>query len=301
MRNDTFDVLKESLQPLTRLPRCNLGEGPYWDVESQRLYWVDITGHRVHRWSPKTGACESHDTGTYVGFAIVDETGNLVAGLRDGIYAMGFGSAEKRPIAKPVMHPENRFNDGSCDPAGRLWAGTMHVSGNCARTSGALYRLTGGALETVERDIGISNGLGWSPDGATMYYAETHRGIVWAYAYDMATGSASDRRVFAEVPLEVGVPDGLTVDAAGRVFVAIWRGHRLNVYTSDGQLDDVIEMPVPHATSCCFGGSDLRTLFISTSPEGLSPEQMAAYPHSGLVFACETGVPGLPATRMRLA
>ena len=288
-----------SPRPLAHLPRCDLGEGPLWDIETGRLYWVDISGQRIHRWAPG-GACETHETDTTVGFVVLDEPGRLVAGLRDGVYELEFGTPHRRLLARPDMHPENRFNDGACDPRGRLWAGTMHVEASRDRKpTGALYRHVAAGLEMVERDIGISNGIGWSPSGTTMYYAETHRGIVWAYDYDLGTGRAYNRRVFAEVPIDIGVPDGLAVDTAGRVYVAIWRGARLNVYASDGTLDAMIAMPVPHATSCCFGGADLLTLYITTMARGLTPQDLASHPFSGCLFELAVDIPGVSCARMR--
>ena len=197
------------------------------------------------------------------------------------------------------MHGANRFNDAACDPRGRLWAGTMHAQATRDMApTGALYRHAVDRLEVVEADVAISNGIGWDPSGRIMYFADTHGGTVWAYHYDLGTGLATDRRPFAQVPVAVGVPDGLAVDAAGRVFVAVWRGARLNVYAPDGSLDAVVAMPVPHATSCCFGGADLRTLYISTSRRGLTEAEMARHPDSGLLFALPVEVPGLPSTPM---
>ena len=190
----------------------------------------------------------------------------------------------------PPCTMENRFNDGKCDPRGRLWAGTMHVEADRDREpTGALYRWSGGSLEEVIPRVSLSNGLGWSPPGDTMYFSDTHAGTVWAYDYDLATGAIADRRAFAKVPLEDGVPDGLTVDSAGNVYVAIWRGSRLDVFAPDGTRVAQIPVPVRNPTSCGFGGADLRTLFITTMPAGNEDD-----PRSGSLFALEVAVPGLP-------
>ena len=287
------------LQSLVDVPRGQLGEAPHWDVETHTLAFVDIAGHAIHRFTPETRAHTRIDTGAEVGFVLFDTDGHLIAGLGNGIYDLGRDGRGRRLIARPDMHPENRFNDAACDPRGRLWAGTMHCEASRDREpTGALYRLGAGGLEPFETDIGIANGLGWSPDETTLYFVETHRGTIWAYDYDLATGTPTSRRVFAEVPVDIGVPDGLTVDAAGHVLAAVWRGARINVYAPDGRLVEVIAMPVPSATSCCFGGADLRTLFITTDGRGRSGEDPAD-PLPGHLFALQRDVPGLPCPRMR--
>lgn len=285
--------------PLLNLPRVQLGEGPRWDVATQALTFVDIIGQAIHRFTPATGTHERFDTGAPTAFAVLDERDRLIAGLGDGIYVLGLGTPQRRLLARPEMHPENRFNDAGCDPRGRLWAGTMHTEADRDRApTGALYRLGADGLRPFETDIGIANGLGWSPDGTTMYFAETHRGMVWAYDYDLDTGTPAGRRVLAEIPLDIGVPDGLTVDSAGRILVAIWRGARIEVFSPDGGHAATIAMPVPSATSCCFGGADLRTLYITTDGRRLSGEH-ADDPLPGRLLALQWDVPGLPCPRMR--
>ena len=287
-------------RPLVDLPACELGEGPWWDAATGTLHWVDIAGRAIHAWTPASGRSSRIETGEEVGFALLDEAGHLVAGIGDGIFALDPVAGGRRLIARPDMHPDNRFNDGGCDPHGRLWAGTMHVDASRDREpTGALYRLSeDGRLDAFATGIGIANGLGWSPDGTTMYFAETHRGTVWAYDYDLATGTPSNRRGFAHVPIEGGVPDGLAVDAAGRVHVAIWRGARIDVYAPDGRLDEVIAMPVRSATSCCFGGDDMRTLYVTTDGRRLSGERTDD-PLPGRLFALERDMPGLAVPRLR--
>ena len=279
---------------LDHLPRSKLAEGPLWDRESGSLYWVDIAGHAIHRHQPATGACATHSLPAPVGFCAVAADGRLVAGVGDGIHDLAFGIPGTSVLARPAMHGENRFNDGKCDPRGRLWAGTMHVEADRDREpTGALYRWSGGSLEEVIPRVSLSNGLGWSPPGDTMYFSDTHAGTVWAYDYNLATGAIANRRAFAEVPLEDGVPDGLTVDSAGNVYVAIWRGARLDVFAPDGTRAAQIPAPVRNPTSCGFGGADLRTLFVTTMPAGNEDD-----PRSGSLFALEVDVPGLPSVRM---
>lgn len=283
---------------LDHLPRADLGEGPWWDAQDRRLYWVDILGHRLHRYDPAVARCETQEIGAYVSFVVLGRSGALVGGIGDGVYRFAFGSPERTLLWRPEMHAENRFNDGICDRRGRLWAGTMHVEAARERPpTGALYRLVGERATPVEHEIGISNGLGWSPDGRTMYFAETFRGIVWAYAYDDARGEVGVRRRFCEIDVALGVPDGLTVDAAGRVHVAIWRGGRINVYEPDGTLAEAVLLPVACPTSCAFGGEDLRTLFITTAARGADGDPLTAPASAGHVFTVRREVPGLPEAR----
>ena len=279
---------------LDHLPRSKLAEGPLWDVESGQLYWVDIAGHAIHRHRPATGEVATHPIGDTVGFCAVTVDGRLVAGIGDGVHDLAFSIAGEPLLARPAMHGANRFNDGKCDPNGRLWAGTMHIEANRDREpTGALYRWHGGDLEVVEWPVSLANGLGWSPSGDTMYFSDTHAGTVWAYDYDLATGCVRNRRTFATIPLDEGVPDGLAVDAAGQVHVAIWRGARLDVFAPDGTRTAQLKVPVCNPTSCAFGGADLRTLYVTTMPASNEDD-----PRSGSLFALDVAVPGQPSARM---
>jgi sugar lactone lactonase YvrE len=278
-----------------RLPLAELGEGPCWDTENGYLYWVDITGQRIHRYDH---ACQKHEvctTPSMVGFAVTRTDGGLVAGFRDGVYAFDFTSGAARKIAAPAgMPPDNRFNDGKCDRRGRLWCGTMNVDPGHPKPTGSLYRLDGESLTQIERDVFISNGLGWSPDNRTMYYTDTIHQTTWRYEYDIETGTAANRRVFLKTDLLDGGPDGLCVDSQGRVLTALWAGWGIEIRTPDGKLDGRIGVPVPQVSSCAFGGPDFKTLFITTAKIGMEAAALAEAPLSGAVFAIEMDVPGLP-------
>jgi sugar lactone lactonase YvrE len=191
--------------------------------------------------------------------------------------------------------PDNRFNDAKCDRAGRFWAGTM---GNVHwdAPSGALYRFDpDGTITCHQRDVICANGMGWSPDNRTMYFTESFRYAVYAYDFDAAAGTISNRRVFAELDrASGGFPDGLTVDAEGHVWSVHNAVGRVVRYTPDGRIEQTIELPVPRPCGCVFGGEKLDTLYITTARETLSPEQIATYPLSGSLFAAMPGVCGLP-------
>jgi len=156
-----------------------------------------------------------------------------------------------------------------------------------------------GGLREVETQIRVSNGIGWSPDNAVMYYIDTRAAEIRKYDYDIETGVLSGRRVFAVVPKEKGRPDGLTVDSEGRVLVALYTGSRVHIYAPDGALDGVIDFPVPNVTSLTFGGADLKTLYVTSASQGLSVAQLEAAPQSGRIFAVEMQTPGLPEARFR--
>ena len=197
---------------------------------------------------------------------------------------------------------DTRFNDGKCDPQGRFWCGTFHDYPDPKQRQpvAALYRLEPDLrYHKVVDGVRGSNGIGWSPDGRTMYYTDTPTFRIDAFDFDPETGSVANRRVFARVSEGVGRPDGLTVDAEGFVWSAHFDGWRITRYTPSGSVDGTLHMPVQHVTSCAFGGPDLRTLYITSATEDLSPEQLKQQPFAGGVFAYRPGVTGLPMARFK--
>jgi sugar lactone lactonase YvrE len=190
------------------------------------------------------------------------------------------------------------MNDGKCDAAGRFWAGTMAF--DYRRGAGALYRLDpDGRVHTMVRDVTISNGLDWTDDGRRMYYIDTPTKSIDVFDFDLASGAIASRRSLVQVPDGQGFPDGMTLDAEGGIWVALFRGGVVRRYTPDGALDREIRLPVTQPTSCAFGGRDLRDLYITTAANTLSPEERARQPHAGGVFRCRPGVQGRPANRFR--
>jgi sugar lactone lactonase YvrE len=275
--------------------RCILGENPHYDERTRRVVWVDILGSRVlWRSVDGNGAGESEVDG-HVGAAVPAESGGLVLCLTDGpalldpdgttrVLQTCAAADAAAGITPATDAPRVRCNDAKADPAGRLWLGTMAYDE--APGAGALYRLDPAApgLVRVLGDVTISNGLGWSPDGVTMYYIDTATGRVDAFDYDLATGTPANRRPFAVVD-GPGVPDGLCVDADGGVWVALWNGSAVHRYLPDGRLDRVVNLPAPRVTSCAFAGDDYRLLIITTSSVRHPPEDTAA----GLTYVCEPG------------
>lgn len=270
---------------------AELAEGPVW--HDGALLWVDIMRGHIHR----TDVARGQDTV----LAAMPGSVGAVAAHRDGGYLaatdLGFvelheDGSPRRSIAVEADIPDNRMNDGKCDPAGRFWAGTMALDASPGR--GSLYVLgPDGDVRVAMRDLTISNGLGWSPDARTMYLVDSGQGTLASHAFDLDGGVLGPRNGLVEVAEGDAVPDGLTVDADGGIWVALWGGGRVHRYAPNGGLDQVIELPVSQVTSCAFGGPDLRTLFITTAAYELDEAQSRAEPLAGAVFAVELPVGGL--------
>jgi sugar lactone lactonase YvrE len=267
-----------------------LGEGPVWDAARGELLWVDIERGLVHRRTPR-GAEMSVDVGQPVGCAVPRAGGGLALALRNGFALLSAGGSEARVVA-PVeqQRPDTRMNDGGCDSRGRFWAGTMSLVGD-TRTA-ALYRLDADLTATrVLPGVSISNGLGWSPGGRLMYHVDTPRRRIDVYEFDAAAGAIGRRSAAIPVAPEHGRPDGLTVDAEGGIWVALWGGGAVQRFSPEGHLDAHLKLPASQVTSCCFGDPDLATLYVTSAARGAEHEPLA-----GSLFACRPGVRGLPAT-----
>ncbi|CAL9448751.1 6-deoxy-6-sulfogluconolactonase [Streptomyces sp. enrichment culture] len=258
---------------------ATLGEGPTWDPATGRLLWIDILSSRVHTYDPATGRRTLRRTDQHVGAVKPRAGGGLVLNLRDGVGLLDPDGAF-RWLHREVV-PGRRANDAAVAPDGTLWAGTMRYDE--ATGGGTLSRITGdGTVEVVLDDVTVSNGTGWSPDGRLMYYVDTPTRRIDVFDHDVATGRITGRRLLTEVEEGAGFPDGLTVDADGCVWVALWDGAAVRRYTPAGDLDRVIPLPVPRVTACAFGGAGLTDLYVTTARVGLS----APHPLAGslLVF-----------------
>ncbi|MGW1608793.1 SMP-30/gluconolactonase/LRE family protein [Streptomyces sp. NPDC002285] len=259
--------------------QAQLGEGPTWDPGSGRLVWIDILGARIHTYDPVSGRRTVRTTHQHIGAVKPRVGGGLVLNLRDGVALLDPDHRFRWLHHEPV--PGRRANDAAVSPDGSLWAGTMRYDE--APGGGTLSRITGEAsAEVVLDDVAVSNGTGWSPDGQLMYYVDSPTRRV--DVFDFADGRPLNRRPLVEIEDGAGFPDGLTVDAEGCVWVALWDGAAVRRYTPAGELDRVIPLPVPRVTACTFAGPDLTDLYITTARVGLaSPPAL-----SGSVFV----VPG---------
>lgn len=271
------------------------GESPMWSVREQVLYWTDNLGGVIHRLEPESGSDESLPLGQNVMGIGLRKRGGLVLVFAKQLAFYEPGSELELLMSVEDDRPLNRFNDAKVDRRGRLWAGTMDDV-DWDAPSGSLYRI-GPSLElSHERgEVVCANGLGWTPDGSTFYFGESFRYAIYAYAFDPDAGELSDRRVFATVDRRTGAfPDGLTVDAEGGVWSVQNGAGRVVRYDPDGAITHEIELPVPQPTSCIFGGPDMDVLYVTSSRQKMTADQLARYPLSGSVFAVRPGVSGLP-------
>lgn len=273
-----------------------LAESPSWDAKRRVLYWADLERPAIFRWNSQHGQTGFWPMSEPLGCVATARSGRLIFADAAGIGVLTPDTGEIERISDPeVSLPDNRFNDGKVDRQGRFWAGTMPAQG--VQPSGSLYRMDRN-LKVRRMDEGFicSNGMGWSPDDRTMYFTDSIVRTIWAYDFEAASGQIGNRRVFARLPADDGLPDGLAVDSEGFVWSAIWDGWRLIRYAPDGDIDREIRMPVQRPTSCAFGGDDLSTLFVTSASMGLDAAALARGPLAGGLFSIPVDVAGLPET-----
>ncbi|MDQ6874763.1 MAG: SMP-30/gluconolactonase/LRE family protein [Actinomycetota bacterium] len=273
--------------------QATIGEGPVWSVDEGALYWIDVPAGALHRLEPGSGATRSWELPAEVGCIALRAGGGAIAALRTGFCLVDLDTGAVEMLEDPEAdQPRTRFNDGKCDRRGRFWAGTMDIDEQSPL--GALYRFEGaGRCEQMLTGVGLSNGLGWSPDNQTMYHTDSLTRVITAYDYDLDSGLLRAPRPFVVDALPA-VPDGLTVDADGCVWGVKWDGWRVVRYTPAGRVDREVALPVQQPTSCAFGGPDLDVLFVTSAREGLSEAALAEQPLAGSVFAIDAGTQGLP-------
>lgn len=274
-----------------------LGECPLWNDRERMLYWIDIRAPALHRCDPSRRSIDSWPLPETVGSIALRGHGGLLLALQSGIYHLDKPGDPPTLVVEPEPdRPANRLNDGRCDPAGRFWVGSMNELSRDPQ--GSLFRIdSDGRCTRAFGDVFIPNSLAWSPDGRTMYFADTIRSTIWAFDYDVTTGNIANRRVFCDTGNHPGNPDGSTVDAEGCLWNCEYGGWRVVRYRPDGRIDRAIRLPVSNPTCCCFGDADRRTLYITSATQQLTPEQLAQQPLAGSVFAIRLDVAGLPEHR----
>ncbi len=275
--------------------RADLGEGPAWEAHTGSLYWVDIHAGHLHIFDPREKTDRSIDVGDFLGCAAPRNAGGLVLALHSGFAILDLSTEKLTHLVTPEPYPPgHRFNDGKCDPAGRFLAGSMNDTETTA--SGTLYSIVpDGTLKTLVRNVRTSNGLTWSPDYRTFYFIDTPTRVVRAYDYDLITGEIANPRSVVSVPSKLGWPDGMTSDAEGMLWVALWGGAKLSRWNpATGRMLAEIPFPALNVSSCCFGGAELTDIYVTTAREGMNAKQLAKYPLSGGLFRIKTNVCGMP-------
>ncbi|MBN2044483.1 MAG: SMP-30/gluconolactonase/LRE family protein [Anaerolineales bacterium] len=271
-----------------------LGEGPLWHPEEQALYWVDIHKKLVERWRPKSGKRKTwHFPSAVTALGINAGGGFTVTSVKH--FGLWDGRSERiKTLTNPEPDlPKNRFNDGAVGPNGCFWAGTMCEQVDLdAPPPGSFYRFDGTLVVCHERDLFISNGLGWSPDQKYFYLTDSPIRTIYRYEYDGDRGEIGNRIVWIHSQDERGVPDGMAVDAEGCVWSAQWGGWKVIRYDPDGVKMEEIELPVAHPTSCAFGGAEMKDLFITSAWTALKEDQRASQPLAGDIFLLELDVRG---------
>jgi len=271
-----------------------LGESPRWDAATGRLLWVDVEGRALHVFDPSRGDDRAILLDDRVGAVAPTTGGGVLVALAGRLALVDLDEESVRTLVE-IPHGDGlRLNDGVCDPAGRLWVGSMAL--DYARGAGALYRYSSeGGLDRVLEDITLSNGIGWSPDGGTMYYIDSMAYRVDAFDFDVQTGEISERRPLIVIERGGGIPDGLAVDDEGGIWVALWGRAAIRRYEPDGELERVLDVPADNVTACCFGGGDGRSLYVTTASVELPAERHSEQPLAGSVFVTDAGVSGPPA------
>jgi sugar lactone lactonase YvrE len=278
--------------------KATLGEGPIWDTRENVLWWIDINECRLHRFDPATKDNVTYDIGQRVGTVVPRASGGLMLAVQNGFASYDPEARKLRIVADPEAHlPQNRFNDGKCDPAGRFWAGTLELVEQ-DMTAGTLYCLyADGRVEKRVADVGISNGIVWASDKKTMYFIDSPTRRVDAFDYDNATGEIGNRRTAIALPDGMGYPDGMAIDSEDKLWVALWAGWGVARFDpTTGAVLERIDVRASQVTACAFGGPELKDLYITTARRDLQDETLNDQPHAGGLFHTHVEVAGVPST-----
>jgi len=286
---------KEHKVELAYKTESQLGEGAVWNYKTNELYWIDIEGKKLHIYQPEKNTNKTIEMPCRIGTVVPSEdTGKVIVALEDGIYIVDIATEELSVISDVEADmPENRFNDGKCDPNGNLWVGSMHLKQSEPKAS--LYKVNGlGEATNMLQNITISNGIVWTKDKKTMYYIDTPTKKIRAFDFDVTTSTISNERVAVIVDEKDGYPDGMTIDENDMLWVGLWNGNVVAQFNpKTGVLVKKIKVPAHNVTSCAFGGENLDELYITTATVDMTPEEKEKYPLAGSVFKVKMDVKGM--------
>jgi sugar lactone lactonase YvrE len=276
---------------------ATLGEGPHWDDRSETLWFTDILSGRLHAFSPAIGAQRTIETGGYPCFLLTDAAGGFVLGRGHALERFD-GETITGEIARVEMREGNRLNDGTVDPSGRIWFGSMDFG--CTLPTGAVHLFAAGALTTVGGECAITNGPAVTGEGRWLYHVDTVAGLIWRF--DIAgRATLTDGEIFATIDPADGTPDGVVLDSEDHLWVGLWGGWAARRYAPDGTLVQTVKFPCANITKIAFGGPDLKTAFATTARDNMDEAALAEQPLAGGLFAFPVDVPGRPAARAIIA
>jgi sugar lactone lactonase YvrE len=272
---------------------CELGESPVWHAERRSCFWVDVEAKIIFEYNWDKKSVLKHQLDRRISVIIPAENNKLVLGLQGGVAKFDLLTKQLSWLPSPEVNWNNfRCNDGGADVRGRLWISTMEL--NHQKNSGAIYCLTNTGLITKEiSNISIPNGIVFSADHKRMYYTDSTMAEIYAYLYNADMAVIQFEKVAVKIPAELGLPDGMVIDEEGMLWVALWGGYGVGRFDlQTGQMTDFIDIPAPHVTACCFAGSELDHMVITTARSGMLEEELKTYPESGNVFIVKTNVRG---------
>ena len=273
---------------------ARLGEGAIWHPDRGSLFWVDIEGRTLYEFLPETKSCRSWQFDRKVTTVVPETKHSVVLALENSVVRFNLDTQEKQEIA-PLETKGGRLrsNDGKCSPKGWLWVGTMSLDEKS--TDASLYCVRpDGRIDAMLRGVTISNGIVWSRNKKYIYYNDTPTGKIRRFRYNQFSGDIIKSGIAVDIPEGTGLPDGMTIDRNDNLWVAQWGGFGVYCYNAyTGELIAKVEVPAPNVTSCAFGGKDMDVLYITTAREGLTPDELEAYPLSGCIFSCRPGAIGV--------
>lgn len=277
-----------------------VGEGSLWDVDNQKLLWVDILDHKIYAFDPKTGSNKGFDLKQDIGTVVITESGLVAFAGQNGIGYLNPKTGDITGGPQPEKNnPDIRFNDGKCDPRGTFWAGTMAY--DCENGAGTLYEFDskGNYKKKIER-ITISNGLVWSSNRTKFYFIDSLTYEVHQYDYNEITGEIKNKKIISTIDKSIGLPDGMAIDSEDHLWIALFGGGKvIRVNPKTGNIVFEVILPVPKITSCAFGGADLDELYITTACYQMNSEVLEKYPLSGSLFHVKVPFKGVLPTKMK--